>query len=58
MSISNLDKTNYEDLYKSLKEEFNQSKEENDELCKEYESTIQLLTESFMKKKKRNFKIK
>jgi hypothetical protein len=60
MSISNLDKTNYEDLYKSLKEEFNQSKEENDELCKEYESTIQLLTESLenYEKEKKEFQNK
>ena len=60
MSISNLDKTNYEDLYKSLKEEFDQSKEENDELCKEYESTIQLLTESLEKyeKEKKEFQNK
>ena len=40
---------NYESLYKSLKEEYEQSKEDNDELCKEYESTIQLLTESVQK---------
>ena len=39
----------YESLYKSLKEEYEQSKEDNDELCKEYESTIQLLTESVQK---------
>ena len=60
MSISNLDKTNYEDLYKSLKEEFDQSKEENDELCKEYESTIQLLTESLenYEKEKKEFQNK
>ena len=60
MSTSNLDKTNYEDLYKSLKEEFDQSKEENDELCKEYESTIQLLTESLenYEKEKKEFQNK
>lgn len=39
----------YESLYKSLKDEYEQSKEDNDELCKEYESTIQLLTESVQK---------
>ena len=39
----------YESLYKSLKEEYEQSKEDNDELCKEYESTVQLLTESVQK---------
>jgi regulator of replication initiation timing len=41
--------TDYESKYKSLKEEYDQSKEDNDELCKEYESTIQLLTESVQK---------
>ena len=39
----------YESLYKSLKEEYEQSKEDNDDICKEYESTIQLLTESVQK---------
>ena len=46
---------NYEYLYNNLKEEYEQSKKDNDEICKEYESTIQLLTdsvESFKKEKK------
>ena len=48
---------NYESLYKSLKEEFEQSKEDNDEIFKEYESTIQLLTENVQKyeKEKKDF---
>ena len=37
---------NYESLYNNLKEEYEQSKKDNDELFKEYESTIQLLTDS------------
>ena len=50
----------YESLYKSLKDEYEQSKEDNDELCKEYESTIQLLTESVQKfeKEKKEYKNK
>ena len=46
---------NYESLYNNLKAEYDQSKKDNDELFKEYESTIQLLTdsiESFKKEKK------
>ena len=52
--------TDYESKYKSLKEEYEQSKEDNDELCKEYESTIQLLTESVQKfeKEKKDFQSK
>ena len=52
--------TDYESKYKSLKEEYDQSKEDNDELCKEYESTIQLLTESVQKfeKEKKDFQSK
>ena len=52
--------TDYESKYKSLKEEYEQSKEDNDELCKEYESTIQLLTESVQKfeKEKKDFQNK
>ena len=59
MSDSNIpignNKINYESLYNNLKEEYEQSKKDNDEICKEYESTIQLLTdsvESFKKEKK------
>ena len=46
---------NFESLYNNLKEEFDQNKKDNDEIFKEYESTIQLLTdsvESFKKEKK------
>ena len=37
---------NFEELYNKLKEDFENNKQENDEICKEYESTIQLLSES------------
>ena len=37
---------NFEELYVKLKEEFELSKKDNDEICKEYESTIEMLTES------------
>ena len=37
---------NFEELYTKLKEEFELSKKDNDEICKEYESTIEMLTES------------
>ena len=37
---------NFEELYNKLKEEFELSKKDNDEICKEYESTIEMLTES------------
>ena len=37
---------NYEKLYNDLKAEFDQAQKDNDEICKEYESTIQMLTES------------
>ena len=37
---------NFEELYYSLKEEFDQMQNENNEIFKEYESTIQILTES------------
>jgi regulator of replication initiation timing len=59
-STENNENPNYETLYKSLKEEYEQSKEDNDELCKEYESTIQLLTESVQKfeKEKKDFQNK
>ena len=36
----------YEKEYNSLKEEFEQSKIDNDEICKEYESTIDIMTEA------------
>lgn len=38
---------NYEKLYNDLKAEYDQSLKDNDELYKEYESTIQMLIESF-----------
>ena len=49
---------NYESLYNNLKAEYDQSKKDNDELFKEYESTIQLLTDSVesFKKEKKNLK--
>ena len=37
---------NFEILYYNLKEEYNQLQKDNDEICKEYESTIQMLTDS------------
>ena len=37
---------NFEELYYKLKEEFEASKKDNDEITKEYESTIEMLTES------------
>ena len=37
---------NYEKLYNDLKIEYDQAQKDNDEICKEYETTIQMLTES------------
>ena len=37
---------NFEEMYNKLKEDFENNKQENEEICKEYESTIQLLSES------------
>ena len=37
---------NLEESYNKLKEEFEIAKKENEEICKEYESTIEMLTES------------
>ena len=37
---------NFEELYNKLKQEFESSKKDNDEICKEYESTIEMLSES------------
>ena len=37
---------NFEILYYNLKEEYAQLQKDNDEICKEYESTIQMLTDS------------
>jgi len=43
---NNTEEINYESLYKKLKEECEENKEVNDEIFKEYESTIQILTDS------------
>ncbi len=37
---------NYEELYNKLKEDFEQNLKDNEEICKEYETTIQMLTDS------------
>ena len=44
---------NFEELYTKLKQEFELSKKDNDEICKEYEATIEMLTESVESFKKR-----
>ena len=43
---SNNDIKDFELLYKSLKAEYDQNKEFNDEICKEYESTIEILSQN------------
>ena len=44
MSLPSLEKgQNFENLYNSLKAEYDQAILDNDEICKEYESTIELL---------------
>ena len=43
---------NFEELYNNLKQEFELSKKDNDEICKEYESTIEMLSESIESFKK------
>ena len=50
----------FETLYNNLKEEYEQSKKDNDEIFKEYESTIQLLTDSVeaLKKEKKELQAK
>ena len=48
---------NFEELYTKLKEEFELSKKDNDEICKEYESTIEMLTESVESFKKEKEKL-
>ena len=52
--------TDYEKLYNSLKQEYDQSQLDNDEICKEYESTIKMLTDSVesIKKEKINLENK
>ena len=55
MSFSNNGPKDFESLYNNLKEEYEQNKKDNEEICVEYESTIQILTdsvESFKKEKK------
>ena len=49
--------TNYEKLYNDLKEEFEQNKSDTDEIMKEYESTIKMLTDTAeaLKREKENF---
>ena len=37
---------NFEELYNKLKQEFDLFKKDNDEICKEYEATIDMLSES------------
>lgn len=50
---------NFEELYNKLKEEFENTKKDNDEICKEYESTIEMLTDSVESfKKERSFTTK
>ena len=51
---------NYEELYKKLKEDFDMANKNNDEICKEYESTIEMLTESIesFKKEKASYEQK
>ena len=58
--MSSSDNVNFESLYNQLKEEYDQSKKDNDEICKEYESTIQLLSDSVesFKKEKKDLQIK
>ena len=51
---------NFEELYNNLKQEYELSKKDNDEICKEYESTIEILSDSVesMKKEKANLEQK
>ena len=51
---------NFEELYNKLKQEYEASKKDNDEICKEYESTIEILSESVetIKKEKENLEQK
>ena len=58
--MSNDNQNNFESLYNNLKEEYEQCKKDNDEICKEYEQTIQLLTDSVesMEKEKKDLQIK
>ena len=39
-------KQNFEQLYYNLKDEYSQMQKDNNEIFKEYESTIQMLTDS------------
>ena len=50
MSSSHSDKgNNFEILYNNLKSEYDQALQDNDEICKEYESTIELLKDTLNK---------
>ena len=48
----------YEKLYNELKEEYELNKSDTDEIMKEYESTIKLLTDTTEVFKKENEKLK
>ena len=54
MSLSNNGPKDFESLYNNLKEEYEQNKKDNEEICVEYESTIQILTDSVESFKKEN----
>ena len=58
MSTNN--EKNYEKLYNDLQQEFATTKQENDELISEYESTIQMLSDSIetLKQEKEELTIK
>lgn len=50
MSSNKLENSqDFQKLYNSLKDEYNQALSDNDEICKEYESTIELLKETLTK---------
>jgi hypothetical protein len=50
MSSNKLENSqDFQKLYNSLKDEYNQALLDNDEICKEYESTIELLKETLTK---------
>ena len=58
MSILESDTPHFKSLYNNLKEEYEQSKKDNEEICKEYESTIQLLSDSMESFKNENKDLK
>ena len=50
MSSNKLENSqDFQKLYNSLKDEYNQALSDNEEICKEYESTIELLQETLTK---------